>query len=75
MLKVKAQDQGGKEVVQETVFSDYKEINGVKMPMKEVIKRDGKNFVDGETFDVRLVEKLDDKIFGKPWLLKELLTF
>jgi hypothetical protein len=66
MLKVKAQDQGGKEVVQETVFSDYKEINGVKMPMKEVIKRDGKNFVDGETFDVRLVEKLDDKIFGKP---------
>jgi hypothetical protein len=65
-FKVKARDQGDKEVMQETYFSDYKEVNGTKMAAKEVIKRDGKNFVDGESFEVKLLDKLDDKVFSKP---------
>ena len=65
-FKVKAREQGDKEVLQEIVFSEYKDVGGMKMASKEVIKRDGKNFVDGESFDVKLVEKLDDKVFSKP---------
>lgn len=65
-FKVKAREQGDKEVLQETYFSDYKDVDGIKMAMKEVIKRDGKNYVDGESFDVQLPEKLDDKVFSKP---------
>lgn len=65
-FKVKAREQGDTEVLQETIFSDYKDVGGIKMATKEVIKRDGKNFVDGESYDVKLLDKLDDKVFSKP---------
>jgi hypothetical protein len=59
-------DQGGKEVLVEQFLSDYKEVNGVKVAAKMVDKRDGQPYVDGEIFDVKLAEKLDDKVFDKP---------
>ena len=31
---VKAQEQGGKEVMQETLYGDYKDVEGAKIPMK-----------------------------------------
>jgi hypothetical protein len=57
---------GGKEVTQETLHTDYKEIGGVKHAMKMVIKRDGKDYLDGEMSDFETPDKLDDSLFGKP---------
>jgi hypothetical protein len=59
-------EQGGKEVNQEAYYSNYKEVEGAQIPMKVVIKRDGKLFVEAENSDVKPAGKLDDKVFAKP---------
>lgn len=64
-FKVK-DDQSGIEVNQEAVYSDYKDVDGLKFPTKVVIKRDGNQFVEAELSDMKLVDKLDDKTFAKP---------
>jgi outer membrane lipoprotein-sorting protein len=56
----------GKERTQETLFSDFKEVGGVKHPMKLVIKRDGEKYVDTEISDLETKEKIDDSMFTKP---------
>ena len=57
---------GGKEMQEEIFYSDFKEVEGVQQPMKVVIKRDSKDYVEGETTDLKLAEKLDDSVFAKP---------
>jgi outer membrane lipoprotein-sorting protein len=57
---------GGQEVRQETIYSDYKDVEGVATAHKFDVKRDGKDFVDGELTEVKLHEKLDDSLFTKP---------
>jgi len=64
--RAKDMQNGGKEVNQEAFYSDYKNVSGVQVPMKVVLKRDGKPFVDEESSDVKLATALDDKLFGKP---------
>jgi outer membrane lipoprotein-sorting protein len=56
----------GQEVEQEATYSDFKEVEGVKVPTKVSIKRDGKQFVEAENSDMKLAEKLDDSVFAKP---------
>lgn len=63
---VKDENQGGKEVSQETFHSDFKDFGGVQRPVKVVIKRDGKDYVDGEASDYETIDKLDDSVFAKP---------
>lgn len=63
---VKSRELGGKEVTQEVFHSDYREIEGAKIAMKIVLKRDGKLFVEGENSDVKPAESLDDSVFAKP---------
>jgi outer membrane lipoprotein-sorting protein len=60
------EEESGRDVAQEEVYSDYKEIDGVKHAMKMVIKREGKLFVDGEVTEFKAETKLDDSVFGKP---------
>ena len=57
---------GGKEVNQETYYEDYKEVDGIQRAGKIVIKREGKDYVDGELTEFKPMEKLDDKLFDKP---------
>jgi hypothetical protein len=57
---------GGKEVTQELLFSDFKDVDGVQHPMKVLINRDGKKYVEAELSDLKYVEKLDDRDFAKP---------
>jgi hypothetical protein len=65
--EVRVKDEGsGQEVLEETVQSDYKEIQGTKQAMKLTTKRDGKAYLDIELSDVQLSEKLDDGVFVKP---------
>jgi outer membrane lipoprotein-sorting protein len=64
--ETRVKDDSGKEVTQEVLYSDYKEVDGIKHPMKITINRDGDKFLDGETTDLKLVEKLDESEFAKP---------
>jgi hypothetical protein len=70
LLKAEAQIKdvmaGGQEMMQETIYSNYKDSEGIKVPTKLLIKRDGKDFVDGEATEFKAHEKLDDSIFVKP---------
>jgi hypothetical protein len=59
-------DMSGQEVNQEALYSEYKDVDGVMHPMKVVIKRDGKLYVEDETTEYKPLEKLDDSVFGKP---------
>jgi len=57
---------GAQEVNQEKFFSNYKEIAGVKTPMKMVVKNDGNDFLDIEVTDASVVERHDPSVFAKP---------
>lgn len=48
---------------QEWRFEDHKKVDGVVLPMKVKITHDGKAFLDAETTEVKLVEKLDPSEF------------
>jgi hypothetical protein len=56
----------GEEFGEETYYSDYKEVDGVKSPHRIIIKRDGKDFLDSETTEYQSAEKVDDSRFAKP---------
>jgi hypothetical protein len=56
----------GDDVNQEIVFSNYKDVDGLKRPMKLTVKRDGKTLIEQETTEYKPLEKLDDKEFAKP---------
>lgn len=64
--RVKAEEAGGKEVKQEEELSDYKEVDGVKMPTKTVIRRDGERYVEAENSDYKFPKSLPEKNFEKP---------
>jgi hypothetical protein len=64
--ETRVKNEQGQEVKQETFFSDYKEVNGIKHPGKITIKRDGQLYVEGENSEFKPVEKLDDALFDKP---------
>ena len=54
------------EVAQEFVLSDYEDKDGFKTPRKLLINRDGKKFLDKETTEFRVVDKIDESVFAKP---------
>ena len=64
--KIKDFMAGGQEVTEETIRSDFKEIDGRKVPMKFVINHDGKLYVDGEATEFKFHDKLEDNVFAKP---------
>lgn len=55
-----------KEAKWETFYSDFKETNGVKYGAKVKILQDGGNFIEAEITGLELLEKVDEKEFGKP---------
>jgi hypothetical protein len=65
-FKTKAPEMEMKEVIQSTYYSDYKDVNGAKLPYKMIVKRDDKVFVEAQHSDFKLPGKLDAKVFAKP---------
>jgi hypothetical protein len=65
-MQVKSQENEGKEMSQEVFYTDYKELDGIKVPHKVVVKRDGKDYVVAETIEMKRSEKLDASVFAKP---------
>ena len=53
----------GEEVEEQVVMGDYKETDGVKIPMKMVVKHDGKTFMTTTFTEAKLSAKLDAKVF------------
>jgi hypothetical protein len=61
----KALDQmGGGEVNREVILSDYKDVHGLKHPMKTLVNNDGKKFMEATTSKVEIVEKIPDSEFS-----------
>ena len=54
----------GEEVEEETVMADYKEIDGVQVPMTLTVKHDGKTFMTTKFTEAKLSAKLDPKVFA-----------
>jgi outer membrane lipoprotein-sorting protein len=66
-MKVKDEDTG-EEWVSERLYSNYKEIQGIKKAMKMVVKssQKGSDSTESEITEFKFAEKLDDKMFAKP---------
>jgi hypothetical protein len=64
--RIKDVQGGGDEMNQETLFSDYKEVDGSKLAAKVTIKREGKKYIEQENSDMKLSDKLDPKLFTEP---------
>ena len=62
----RALDDAGKEVTEESFCSGYKDVGGVKLPMKVVVQHDGKKFLEMEFSEYRFLDKLDDSEFARP---------
>jgi hypothetical protein len=56
----------GQELTQETIFADYKPVDGVQQPHKMTINRDGKPYVEGEISDFKHLDEIDGSTFAKP---------
>lgn len=65
-FKTKSAELNFKEVTIDHVYSDFKEVDGVKVPHKMVMSRDGKKFVESEVTSYKAVGTLDPKVFAKP---------
>jgi hypothetical protein len=64
--RIKDLDHGGKEATQEISYKNYKAVDGAKIPMKVVMMRDGKPYLEAENFALKAGAKLDPKLFEKP---------
>jgi outer membrane lipoprotein-sorting protein len=58
--------RGGEEIAAETLYGDYRDIDGVMTAHKFTIKYDGKSYNEGEVTEVKFSESLDDSVFDKP---------
>jgi hypothetical protein len=70
-LLVKSKSHGrdlrsGNEFEQEAFYRDYKPFEGVQRATRRLVKRDGKEFLNIEFTEVKLLEKAADKDFAKP---------
>jgi hypothetical protein len=56
----------GQEALEETVYRDYKEVQGTKQAMAFTTLREGKPYLEAKITSIELLEKVDDKVFAKP---------
>jgi hypothetical protein len=58
--------QSEQEVTQAKLYLDYKETDGLQMPMKIRILKDGEKYVDAEITEWQVLDSLDASVFAKP---------
>jgi hypothetical protein len=56
----------GEEYTQETLFSDYKDFDGIKKATKVVVKRDGEPFIKHELTEFKVLDKVEPETFSEP---------
>jgi hypothetical protein len=59
-------DSNRSEVFLETIFSDFRETEGLQVARTVVLYHDGKRCLEGTVTDIRFAEKFDDTEFAKP---------
>jgi outer membrane lipoprotein-sorting protein len=59
-------DENDKEVTEETFYSGYKDVDGVKVPMKSVVHHDGQEFMEIEITEYQFLDRIDEGEFGRP---------
>ncbi len=64
--RIKDPLRGGEEIAAETLYNDYKNVDGVMTAHKVTLKYDGKVYIEDEVTEMKYSEKLDDSIFEKP---------
>jgi hypothetical protein len=62
----KAAEMNFKEVTMDTIYSDFKDVDGAKVAHKMVMHRDGKVFLESEVLSMKAEGKLDAKVFAMP---------
>jgi hypothetical protein len=65
-IVAKVADFMGNELTQETTFSDYKQIGGIKKATKMQSKRDGEKFLELQMTDFKVLDQVDPKTFAEP---------
>jgi len=56
----------GKELTEQRVIHEYRDVGGLKSPKKITVFREGKKLMDVEVVEVQFLERLDDSEFAKP---------
>jgi hypothetical protein len=56
----------GEEFTQSTLYTDYKDFDGVKKSTKSESKRDGEKFQDLQLEEFKILENVDPKTFAEP---------
>jgi hypothetical protein len=56
----------GDEYTQETTFSDYQEMGGIKKATKVQSKRDGEKFIEQQITEFKVLDEVDAKTFAEP---------
>lgn len=64
--RIKDALRGGEEIAAETLYNDYKSVDGVMTAHKLTVKYDGKVYIEDEVTEMKYAEKIDDSIFEKP---------
>ena len=65
-MECRVHDDTGNEISEERMITEYRKNNdGVPIPKKVLVKRDGKQFLDMEITETTFLEKLDDSEFKK----------
>jgi len=65
-IKTYTQDGTAMSVNVEDFYSNYQDVEGVKVPLKIIQKYDGKLRLETELTDFRILERLDDSVFAQP---------
>jgi hypothetical protein len=55
-----------KDTTEERQILSYQDVNGLKVPKRIVVKRDGKPYVDAEVTEFKILDKVDPAVFAKP---------
>lgn len=63
---VKDLESGGRELMVETFYDDYRPVDGVQVAHHFTIRRDGRLYVQSEALEVKVAEQLDDRLFARP---------
>jgi hypothetical protein len=66
VLRPTVEPATGREVVQEEFYGDYRTVEGLQRPMKVVVLKDGKQFLDGTVTEVKYPERFEDDTFTLP---------
>lgn len=65
-METRVKDETGEEKTEESVFSNYKDVQGTKQAFKVAVQRDAKPYLEADVTECTLAEKLGAATFAKP---------